>query len=450
MNRQHHAVIVDAIRTPVGKYGGDLKDVRVDDMSALILRALVERTKLDPALVEDVFWGCANQAGEDNRNLARMALLLAGFPQSVPGTTINRLCGSSLESIIQGARAIWSGENDVVLAGGAENMTRAPFVFPKNVAGNALYGNLTAYDTALGWRFPNPKMLKLFPLESMGETAENVAEKNAIKRGDQDKFALESHRKAVAAREKFSEEIILIETPAHENTRIISYNELSTGISLSEQDTQLLKKFSERSQQKVVEAEQNEYKVSDGKVHRVVRYDEGPRENTLIEKLAKLKPAFREKGSVTAGNSSSLNDGAAGLAMMSEEKAKALGLKSLARILSTGVAGVDPRCMGIGPVPATQIALRKASLKTSEIGLIELNEAFAAQSLAVIRELDLDPAIVNVNGGAIALGHPLGCSGARIMTTLVHEMQRRDVRYGLAAMCIGVGQGIAVVVEKGK
>lgn len=400
MDRQHHAVIVDALRTPVGKYGGALKDVRIDDMSALILRTLVERTKIDPALIEDVFWGCANQAGEDNRNLARMALLLAGFPQSVPGTTINRLCGSSLEAIIQGARAIWSGENEVLIAGGAESMTRAPYVFSKNVSGGALYGNLTAYDTSLGWRFPNPKMEKIIPLESMGETAENVAEKYSVKRSDQDKFALNSHQKAIAARSKLAEEIITVEVPTKSGS----------------------------------------IKISD---------DEGPREDTSIEQLFKLKPAFRENGSVTAGNSSSLNDGAAGLIMMSEEKAKALGLKPLARIISSGVAGVDPRCMGIGPVPATQKALQKANLKTSDIGLIELNEAFAAQSLAVMRELKLDDKRVNVNGGAIALGHPLGCSGARIMTTLVHEMYRRDVRFGLATMCIGVGQGIAVVVEKG-
>lgn len=399
MARQHHAVIVAALRTPVGKYGGALKDVRVDDMSALILRTLVERTKIDPALIDDVFWGCANQAGEDNRNLARMAVLLAGFPQSVPGTTINRLCGSSIEAIIQGARAIWSEENEVLVAGGAESMTRAPYVFSKNVSGKVLYGNLTVYDTSLGWRFPNPKMEKLIPLESMGETAENVAEKYSVKRSDQDEFALNSHRKAVAARNKLAEEIVPVEV-----------------------------------------------QVKNGSI--TISVDEGPREDTSIEQLSKLKPAFRENGSVTAGNSSSLNDGAAGVILMSEEKAKALGLKSLARIISSGVAGVDPRCMGIGPVPAAQMALHKANLKTSDIGLIELNEAFAAQSLAVLRDLKLDEKLVNVNGGAIALGHPLGCSGARILTTLVHEMRRRDVWYGLATMCIGVGQGIAVVVEK--
>ncbi len=399
MNRVHQAVIVDAVRTPVGKYGGVLKDVRVDDMSAVVLRALVDRTGVDSVSIEDVFWGCANQAGEDNRNLGRMALLLAGFPHSVPGTTINRLCGSSLEAIIQASRAIWSGENELVVAGGAESMTRAPYAVPKNVSGGVLYGNLTAYDTALGWRFPNPEMEKMFPLESMGETAENVAEKYSVSRKDQDEFALRSHRRAVEAKAKFSKEIIAVETGTKKSSLTISL-------------------------------------------------DEGPREDTSIEKLAKLKPAFRANGTVTAGNSSSLNDGAAGLLVASEEKARSLGLKPLAKIVSTGVAGVDPRFMGIGPIPATRMALEKSSLKMSDIGLIELNEAFAAQSLAVIRELKLQQNIVNVNGGAIALGHPLGCSGARIVTTLVHEMQRRDVRYGLATMCIGVGQGISMIIEK--
>ncbi|MGA7160182.1 MAG: thiolase family protein [Bacteroidota bacterium] len=399
MNGVRQAVIVDAVRSPIGKYGGVFKEVRVDDLSAAVLHALVERTTIDPASIEDVFWGCANQAGEDNRNLARMALLLAGFPQSVPGTTINRLCGSSLEAIIQAARAVWSGENNLVIAGGAESMTRAPFAFAKNVSGNRLYGNLTAYDTALGWRFPNPKMEKMFPFESMGETAENVAEKYFINRRDQDDFALRSHRKAIDAKPNFSQEIIPID------------NETRSG-------------------------------------RITISVDEGPREDTSYEKLATLKPAFRKDGTVTAGNSSSLNDGAAAILVMSEEKAKSDGKRPLARIVSTGVAGVNPRYMGMGPVPATGIALRKANLKINDIGLIELNEAFAAQSLAVIRDLKFNEEIVNVNGGAIALGHPLGCSGARIVTTLVHEMERRDVRYGLATMCIGVGQGIAMIVEK--
>ena len=399
-NRQS-AVIIDAIRTPVGKYGGVLKDVRPDDLSAFILKKLVERTNLDPAIVEDVLWGCANQAGEDNRNVGRMAVLLAGFPQSVPGSTINRLCGSSLDAINHATRAIWSGDYDIVIAGGVESMTRAPYAIPKNVSGQALFGNLPAYDTALGWRFPNPKMEKLFPLESMGETAENIAEKWKVGRKEQDEFALRSHELSVKAQTNgtWRDEIIPVEVPQKKSEQIY------------------------------------------------VTTDEGPRADTSLEKLSKLKPAFREGGSVTAGNSSSLNDGAAAVLIMSEAKAKELGFKPLVRIISTGVSGVDPRCMGIGPVPATQMALRKAGLKLQDVGLMELNEAFAAQSLAVIRDLGVKPDVVNVNGGAIALGHPLGCSGARIMTTLVHEMKRRKTRYGIATMCIGVGQGIATVVE---
>ncbi|MCI0706525.1 MAG: thiolase family protein [Ignavibacteriae bacterium] len=399
--REHEAVIVDAVRTPVGKYGGVLKDVRPDDLSGHILRKLAERTKLDAALVEDVFWGCANQAGEDNRNIARMAVLLAGFPYSVPATTVNRLCGSSLEAINMAARSVWSGEYEVIIAGGVESMTRAPYSVPKNVSGQALYGNLTAYDTALGWRYPNPKLEAMFPLESMGETAENVAEKWKVKREDQDAFALRSHQRAVKAQAdgKFKNEFVTVEIPQKKGDPVI------------------------------------------------VSADEGPRSDTSLEKLAKLQPAFRKSGSVTAGNSSSLNDGAAATLIMSESAAKQHGYAPLARIVATGVAGVDPRYMGIGPVPATQLALKKAGLSIKDIGLMELNEAFASQSLAVIRDLGINPEIVNVNGGAIAIGHPLGCSGARIMTTLVHEMKRRNVRYGVATMCIGVGQGIATVVE---
>lgn len=401
INREHEAVIVDAVRTPVGKYGGVLKDVRPDDMSALVLRKLVERNKLEPRRVEDVLWGCANQAGEDNRNVARMALLLAGFPYEVPGSTVNRLCGSSLEAINQAARAVWSGEYSVVIAGGVESMTRAPHVIPKNVSGQALYGNLTAYDTALGWRFPNPKMEAMFPLESMGETAENIAEKWNVSREAQDAFALRSHQRAVKAQQdcRFANELVHVPIPQKKGEPM------------------------------------------------VVDRDEGPRADTSLEKLAKLQPVFRKNGTVTAGNSSSLNDGAAAVLIMSRTKAKELGYTPMARIVSTGVAGVDPRYMGIGPIPATQQALKKAGLTIKDIGLMELNEAFASQSLVVIRELGIDPEIVNVNGGAIALGHPLGCSGARIMTTLVHEMKRRNVRYGIATMCIGVGQGIATVVE---
>lgn len=400
-SRTNEAVIIDAIRTPIGKYGGVLKDVRPDDMSGFILKTLIERTKLDPRLVEDVLWGCANQAGEDNRNVGRMAALLAGFPYSVPASTVNRLCGSSLETINQAARAIWSGEYDVVIAGGVESMTRAPYAVPKNVSGQALFGNLTAYDTALGWRFPNPNIEKIIPLESMGETAENVAEMYAISREEQDLFALRSHQLSVLAQNesRFTDEIIPVQIPQKKGEPTI------------------------------------------------VSKDEGPRADTSREKLAKLQPAFRKDGSVTAGNSSSLNDGAAAVLMMNEQKAKELGYHPIARVVSTGVAGVDPRCMGIGPVPATEMALKKAGLTIKNIDLMELNEAFAAQSLAVIRELGINPEIVNVNGGAIALGHPLGCSGARIMTTLLHEMKRRKSHYAVATMCIGVGQGIATVVE---
>ena len=399
MKRTREAVIIDAIRTPVGRYGGVLRPVRPDDLSALVIKSLVERTKINTSIIEDVLWGCANQAGEDNRNIGRMALLLAGLPYHVPGNTINRLCGSSLDAINQAARAIWSDDADVLIAGGVESMSRAPYSIPKNFTGE--YGNLTAYDTALGWRFPNPNMEQMFPLESMGETAENVAEKYKITREEQDQFAFNSHMKAVRAQTdcKFQNEIEAVEIPSKKGDPVF------------------------------------------------VRQDEGPRPDTSLERLAKLPPVFRRNGSVTAGNSSSLNDGAAAVLIMSERKAKELGMKSMARIVSTGVAGVDPRYMGVGPVPAASRALQKAGLEMDDIELVELNEAFASQSIAVIRDLHMDPSKVNVNGGAIALGHPLGCSGARIMTTLLHEMRRRKAHYGLATMCIGVGQGIATVVE---
>ena len=376
----------------MGKYGGALREIRPDDLAAMAIRSLVGRVRLDPASVEDVYWGCANQAGEDNRNIGRMASLLAGLPFSVPATTINRLCGSSLDAINAAARAVWSEDLAVAIAGGVESMSRAPYSVPKNQSGS--YGNVTAFDTALGWRYPNPVMEKLFPLESMGETAENVAEKYSITRREQDEFALESHRKAVAAQGsgKFRSQLIPV---------VVTITD-----------------------------------------------DEGPRADTSIEKLSLLSPAFRKNGTVTAGNSSSLNDGAAALLVVSENKMKERGFKPLARIVSTGIAGVDPRYMGIGPVPAVRQALGKAGLSVNDIGLIELNEAFAAQSLAVIRDLGFDRSSVNVNGGAIALGHPLGGSGARIMTTLLHEMKERNVRYGIATMCIGVGQGIATVVER--
>ena len=396
------AYIIDAVRTPVGKYGGALKDIRPDDLSALVLRTIATRTKIDPAVIDDVLWGCANQAGEDNRNIGRMAVLLAGFPHSVPAATINRLCGSSLEAINQAARAIWSGDSSVIIAGGVESMSRAPYAIPKNVSGQTLFGNLTAYDTALGWRFPNPRMEKLIPLESMGETAENIFERWNIGREDQDRFALRSHERAVEAtiEGRFVEEIVDVEVP-------------------------------QRSGDPVVVAE-----------------DEGPRADTSMEKLGKLSPAFRKNGTVTAGNSSSLNDGAAGILVVGEKRMKELGLTPMARIVATGVSGVDPRIMGVGPVSATQSALVKAHLTVKNLDLVELNEAFAVQSLAVIKELGLDPEITNVNGGAIALGHPLGCSGARIMTTLVHELRRRHAKHGLATMCIGVGQGISTIIER--
>jgi 3-oxoadipyl-CoA thiolase len=399
MTHQHVAVIIHALRTPVGKYGGVLRSMRPDDLSALVIRKLVEQTKIDPTLIDDVMWGCANQAGEDNRNVGRMSSLLAGLPHSVPANTINRLCASSLDSIVQASRAIWSGDADAIIAGGVESMSRAPYSVPKNQSGS--YGNLTAYDTSLGWRYPNPRMKEMFPLESMGDTAENIAEKYKIQREEQDEFAYNSHMKAVKAQKdcKFQDELIPVDMPQKKGNPI------------------------------------------------VITQDEGPRADTSLEKLSKLSPAFRKNGSVTAGNSSSLNDGAAAVLVMNEEKAKQFGNKPMARVVSTGVAGVDPRYMGIGPVPATQKALQKAGLTIKDVDVVELNEAFAAQSIAVVRDLRIPMDRLNPNGGAIALGHPLGCSGARIMTTLLHELKRRKARYGLATMCIGVGQGEAVVVE---
>lgn len=400
MQTSRQAVITHALRTPIGKYGGALKDIRPDDLGAAVMKALVSRSGIDPGTIDDVMWGCANQAGEDNRNVGRMSALLAGLPHTVPANTINRLCGSSLDAIIQASRAIWSGDAGLIIAGGAESMSRAPYSIAKNQSGS--FGNVTAYDTALGWRYPNRALEQLFPLESMGETAENLAVKYSIARDEQDEFALQSHRKAVAAQAKgtFAAEILPVEIPSRKGEPVF------------------------------------------------VETDEQPRADTSLDKLAKLSPAFRKGGTVTAGNSSSLNDGAAGVVLMTEEMANRSGLKPLARVVSTGVAGVDPRIMGIGPVPASQMALKKAGLTINDIDVVELNEAFAAQSLAVIRDLNIDTAKLNPNGGAIALGHPLGCSGARIMTTLLHEMQRRNARYGLATMCIGVGQGVALVVER--
>jgi 3-oxoadipyl-CoA thiolase len=395
------AVIIDAVRTPVGRLGGALSAVRPDDLAALVLRALVDRTGIDPALVEEVYFGCANQAGEDNRNVARMATLLAGFPVSVPAVTFNRLCASSLAAINTAARALKLGEGDVYIAGGVESMSRAPWSFPKSETAFP-YGNVTAYDTALGWRYPNEKMKALFPLESMGETAENIYEQQpTITREEQDQFAYESQMKAKAAIEsgRFKDEIVPVTIPQRKGDPI------------------------------------------------VVDTDEHPRPDTTPEVLAKLRPAFRKNGSVTAGNASGLNDGAAAVLLTTPERAKELGLKPLARVIAGAAAGVDPRTMGLGPIPATRKALQRAGLTMDQIDLIELNEAFAVQSIACARELGIPRERLNVNGGAIALGHPLGCSGARIVTTLLHEMKRRKVRYGLATMCVGVGQGEALIVE---
>ncbi len=399
-------VIVDAIRTPVGALGGILAPVRPDDLAALVIQEIVRRSNLDPALIEEVYLGCANQAGEDNRNVARMAALLAGLPVEVAGVTVNRLCASGLTAVNFAARAIQLGEGEVFIAGGVESMSRAPYSLPKAEAGY-LFGNLTAWDTALGWRYPNPKMKEKYGLESMGETAENIAaERPHLNRERQDAFALRSHQRAIAAIDsgRFAEEIVPVPVPQKKGEPLL------------------------------------------------VAADERPRRDTTLESLARLKPAFREGGTVTAGNSSGLNDGAAAILMMSEERARVLGLRPLARVVASAAAGVPPRVMGYGPVPATRKALAQAGLTVHDLDLIEINEAFAVQTLAVIEDLELDPEKVNVNGGAIAIGHPLGCSGARLVTTMVHEMRlraqrRQPVRYGLATLCVGVGQGEATILE---
>ncbi len=395
------AVIVDAVRTPIGKHGGMLADVRPDDMAGLVIRSLMERTGIDPGLVEEVHFGCANQAGEDNRNVARMAALLAGLPVHVAAQTVNRLCASGLAAVNNAARAIRTGEGEIFIAGGVESMSRAPWSMPK--AEHAFQtGNTTVFDTSLGWRYPNPKMQALFPLESMGETAENLcALEQTITRAEQDRFALASHQRAVAATDagRFADEIVPVPVTRRKGESLL------------------------------------------------LQTDEQPRRDTSFEKLSTLEPAFRDGGSVTAGNSSSLNDGAAALLLMSEARCRELGLKPMARLLSGAAAGVDPRTMGLGPVPATQKAVSRANLRIEDIGLVELNEAFAVQALAVMRRLRLSHDTTNVNGGAIALGHPLGCSGARILTTLVHEMRRRGIRIGLATLCVGVGQGESAILE---
>ena len=393
-------VIVDAIRTPMGRFAGALAGVRPDDMAAHAIASLVQRNAVAPDTVDDVYWGAANQAGEDNRNVARMAALLAGLPVEVPGATVNRLCGSGLEAVNCGYRAIRSDEGELVIAGGSESMTRAPFVMAKSAQP---WGRTAeVHDTTLGWRFLNPRMDELYGSHAMGETAEIVGSDYAISREAQDVFALESHRRAVAARDegRFKDEIVAVSVPQRRGDPV------------------------------------------------VIDQDEPPRPDTSIERLGKLKPAFVDGGTVTAGNAAGINDGAAALLLCSTEVAETNGYRPMARIVTSAVAGVEPKRMGLGPVYATRKALERAGLAVGDLGLIELNEAFAAQSLACIEELGLDESIVNVNGGAIALGHPLGCSGARILTTLVHEMGRREVRYGLATMCIGVGQGIATIVER--
>ena len=392
------AWIVDAVRTPVGRHGGALAGVRPDDLAAYVLQAAVSRAGLDPERIDDVILGCTNQAGEDNRNVARMAVLLAGFPVEVPGQTVNRLCGSGLQAVNSAFHAIRAEEGDVFLAGGVESMSRAPFVMLKPEAAYAR-GTPAVADTVLGWRFVNARFPDLYTI-SLGETAEVVAEKYGVTREAQDAFAAESQIRACAARERgaFDAEIVPIEV---------------------------------RSRKESV----------------LVARDEHPRPGTTVQQLAKLKPAFRENGTVTAGNSSGLNDGAAVLVVMESSMAREAGLDPLARIISSATAGVEPDLMGMGPVPATRLALARAGLRAQDLTLIELNEAFAAQALPCIRELDLDPSRINVNGGAIALGHPLGCSGARILTTLVHALHARGGGHGLATMCIGVGQGIATVVE---
>ena len=394
------AVIIDAVRTPVGRYGGALKDVRVDELAATCLDALVTRNHLDPASVEDVILGCTNQAGEDNRNLARMALLLAGFPVEVAGQTVNRLCASGLTAIASAAHAIAVDEGDVFMAGGAESMTRAPFVLAK--ADTAFSRELKVHDTTIGWRFTNPRLAAMYPPLGMGETAEVVAERYGVSRQEQDAFALDSQRKwgQAHAAGRFGDELVPVPIP-------------------------------QRSGEPVL-----------------LDRDEHPRPDTTLDQLGRLKPAFKKDGTVTAGNSSGINDGAAALLLMDAETARARGQQPMARIVASAVAGVDPSYMGLGPIPATRKVLQRAGLRADQIDLVELNEAFAAQALPCIRELGLDPTRVNVNGGAIAIGHPLGSTGARLMVTLVHEMRRRQARYGLVTMCVGVGQGMAVLVER--
>jgi len=407
-------VIIDSARSPIGKHNGSLSGVRPDDLLAEVLKGLVARTGINPAIIEDVYMGCGNQAGEDNRDVARMSALLAGFPVEVPGVTVNRNCSSALEAVNQAAKAIIVGEGEVFIGGGVESMSRAPWSMPKPERPQPV-GHPQVWDTTIGWRYNNPKMEALYPIVSLGETAENIADEMNISREDQDAFALESQRRAVAALEagKFKDEIIPIAVPQRKGDPIIV-------------DTD----------------EHPRCRLEDG--HYVL--------DTSIEMMGKLRPAFRKGGTVTAANSSGINDGAAALLLMSREKADALGLKPMARWLGSAVAGVDPGVMGYGPVPATKKLLKRLDLTLGDIGLIELNEAFAAQSIGVMRKLGMRHDITNVNGGAIALGHPTGCSGARILVTLLHEMKRRAADekrpyYGLATLCVGVGMGVSTVVE---
>jgi acetyl-CoA C-acetyltransferase len=416
-------VIVSAARTPIGRLSGALSEVRPDDMAALVIKEAVRRAGVDPAEIEEVVMGCANQAGEDNRNIARMAALLAGLPDQVAAVTVNRLCASGLNAVNQAARAIAAGEGDVFVAGGVESMTRAPYSFPKNSRPFGPPGNITAYDTTLGWRYPNPALEALFPLEAMGETAENIYDMSCagqvaggpITREAQDAFAFESQRRALRAIQEgyFREEIVPVEIPQRKGPPLV---------------------------------------VDTDEHPRIRKTETGWELDTDLEAMGKLRPAFRQNGSVTAANASGLNDGAAALVLMAAERAEALGLQPVARWVASAAAGVNPRVMGLGPVDATRKALQRAGISMQDVDLIELNEAFAVQALAVMRELGMAPEITNVNGGAIALGHPLGCSGARILTTLLYEMRRRRaagerMRYGLATLCVGVGQGEATVVE---
>ncbi len=392
-------MVIDAVRTPIGRYAGILSSVRPDDLAALVVSELIRRTQIEPERVEDVFFGAANQSGEDNRNVARMAALLAGLPIHVAGTTVNRLCGSSLQAINSAAQAIASDCADVIIAGGVESMTRAPFVQLK--AERAFGRTPEIFDTTLGWRMVNPRMAQMYPPVSLGETAENVAGQYGISREEQDRFAYESQQKTKAAVESaaFLDEVVPVQ-------------------------------------------------IRDGPIAHEVTLDEHPRPQVTLEDLARLKPAFKKDGTVTAGNSSGINDGAAALLLCEASVAQHLELQPMARVVTSAVAGVDPSVMGLGPVPATRKALARAKLRMDDIDLVELNEAFAAQSIACMRDLEMDAAKTNVWGGAIALGHPLGCSGARLATTLLHELRRRDGRYGLATMCVGVGQGISTIFER--